>query len=352
MGFLLALGAAQTEAATTNYWVQNVSLTLKAYVQGNNQILEGTLPTKQFLAFLSGIPNPALVASSTVVPATNYLYTNLTVEATNFWLLPITAAPPGDLPRSYTVTTDYVLTPDGGLTFYTNNINFTNDVVVNRTSDTNVTYTFYNYVSISSTQNTYLFPELAASSITAVWTNQGPGAVFVLSGSVSTNVVGTTTNYTYANNPDFSKQPGAKLLYITPMLGGTNLPSRYVVRYKQGKNNVDTDVSAFLYEYSGSPYLAVYEFIRLGNQTHLNAFTEIDFNNRAGTRLNLLGFDTESWAALTSKGTVFSTSVLKQRKMEASDYSGYISGTIQSRTFTNSTTVVNGTISITGGKIE
>jgi hypothetical protein len=38
--------------------------------------------------------------------------------------------------------------------------------------------------------------------------------------------------------------------------------------------------------------------------------------------------------------------------MDASNYSGYITGQIQDRTFKNSTTVVKGTISINGGKIE
>jgi len=351
LGVLLALGAAQSKAATTNYWVQNVNLALKAYVQGNNQIFQGTLPTKQFLAFLSGATNTAQVASQTVVPVTNSVFTNLTVEVTNSWLLPITAAPPGDLPRSYTVTSDYVLTPDGGLTYYTNNVNFTNDIVVSRNSSTNVTYAFYNYLSISSTQNAYLFPELPASPITAAWTNHGPGSVFVLSGSVHTNAVGTKTNYTYGKTPDFTKQSGAKLLYITPMVDGTNLPSRYVVRYREGRTTVDVDVSAFLKDRS-SPYVAVYQYIPVGKQTSMFAFSEIDFNNQAGTSFNFNGFDTQSWGELASKGNVLSHSVLKKRKMDASNYRGYLNGQVQDRTFNYATTVVEGTISISGGKIE
>ena len=218
LGVLLVLGAAHTKADTTNYWVQNVNLALTAYVQGNNQILQGSLPTKQFLSFLSGITNPAVVGyPRTVVPVTNNFYTNLTVQAAQFWLLPDLAVPPENMPRSYTVTSNYVLTPDAGLTSYTNNINFTNDVVVTRTGGTNPAYAFYNAVTVSSNKTAYLFPELPAGYITAVWTNPGPGAVFVLSGSVLTNSVGTRTNYTYGNNPDFTRQAGAKLLLITPL---------------------------------------------------------------------------------------------------------------------------------------
>jgi len=48
--------------------------------------------------------------------------------------------------------------------------------------------------------------------------------VFALSGWVTTNVVSTATNYTYRKNPDFTKLPGAKLLYVTPVVDGTNQP--------------------------------------------------------------------------------------------------------------------------------
>ena len=352
MGALFTLGAIQTEAATTNYWVQNVNLALTAYVQLNGQVIHGTLPTKQFIAFLSGIPNPALVSSQTTVPVTNTFYTNLTVEAAGFWLLPSTGLPPADFPRSYTVTTNYVLTPDGGLTFYTNNIDFTNDIVVTRASGTNVTYTFNNAVTVSTNRTAYLFPELEAASLTAVWTNPGPGAVFALSGYVITNAVGTTTNYTYASNPDFTKQRGAKLLCITPLVDGANLPSKFVVRYTAGGKNVDTDVSTFLHEYSGSPYTSVSQSIGNGTLTSIYAFTGINFDNQAGTSFNFVGFDTQLWGILASKGGVLSHSVLKNRRMAAGNYSGQVTGSIQARTFKNSTTIVKGTISINGGKIE
>jgi len=82
------------------------------------------------------------------------------------------------------------------------------------------------------------------------------------------------------------------------------------------------------------------------------AFTQIDFNNGAGTSFNFLGFDTQVWGSLTSKGTVVSPSVLKQRKMTAGNFSGYITGTVQDRTFSYSTAIVKGTISISGGQLE
>jgi hypothetical protein len=354
LGILLALGTAPIQAETTNYWVQNVNLALTAYVQVNSQIIQGSLPTKQFLAFLSGITNSALVSSQSVVAVTNSVSTNLTVEATNFWLLPTNAAPPGDLPRSYTVTTDYVLTPDGGISFYTNNINFTNDIVVTRTLDANVTYTFNNAVAVSASQTAYLFPELPAASITAVWTNSEPGTVFVLSGSATTNVVGLSTNYTYAKNPDFTKLSGAKLLFITPMVGGTNLASRYVVRYqdKSTKKNIDTDVSAFLGEGSSSPYLYVSQSGAVGAQSYMYAFTQIDFNNRAGTSFSFAGFDMQTWSTAVAKGKVVSESVLKQRTMTVGNFVGSITGSVQNRTFSDATTIVKGTITISGGKIE
>ncbi len=348
LGILLALGTTQIKAATTNYWVQNVNLALTAYVQLNNQMVSGSLPTKQFLAFLSGVTNPALVSSPIVVPVTNSVYTNLTV-ATNVWPLPTTDGPPGDLPRSYTVTDNYVLTPGGGTTTYTNNINFTNDILVTRTSDTNVTYTFNNVVVVSTAptnRTAYLFPGLPASSLTAVWTNGG----FVLSGWVTTNMAGTTTNYTYAKNPDFTRLPGAKLLYITPVVDGTNYPSKYVVRYRDGRRNIDTDVSTFMSDYY--TYQSVYQFSPIGAQTMIYAFTQILFDNKAGTSFDLLGFDTQIWGPLTSKGSVLSPSVLKQRKLMAGNLSGQITGQIQARTFKNSTTIVKGTISISGGKLE
>jgi hypothetical protein len=352
IGLLLSPALTPSKAATTNYWVQNVNLALKAYVQVDGQIVQGTISTKQFLAFLSGIQNPALVSSETVGTATNNVYTNLTVEVTNALFLPVTSDPPGDLPRSYTITSNYVVTPDGGLTLYTNNVNFTNDVVFTRTSAADATYSFNNAVTFNTNQTAYLFPQLPATYLTAVWTNHGPGVVFVLRGSFFTNVIGLATNKTYGANPDFSQKSGAKLLFITPIVGGTNLASRYVVRYKEGRNYVDVDVSNFLRENSYSPYLAVYGAVNVVRQVRSYSFSEIDFNNQAGTSFNFNGFDSQLWGVLVSKGTLLSPAVLRQRRMDASNYGGYITGQIKDRTFKNSTILVSGSISITGGKVE
>ena len=247
------------------------------------------------------------------------------------------------------------MTPDGGLTRYTNNIHFTNDVLVNRIEDTNVTYSFQQRCDSSPpigrpTSSQSCLPMY----LRAVWTNHGPGTVFVLSGSVPTDVPGWTTNYTYtyAKNPDFAKLPGAKLLYITPVVAGTNLPSKYVVRYRDGGKNIDTDVSAFLGETRGSPYYSVSQALPGGAVIQLYAFSEIDFDNQAGTSVRLIGFDTQVWGALTSKGSVVSPSVLKQRKMAVGNDSGLLTGSVQDRTFKNSPVIVKGTISISGGKIE
>jgi hypothetical protein len=349
IGTLLALGATQAKAATTNYWVQNVNLALKGYAQTGNQLLHGSLPTKQFIAFLSGVTNTALVESQTTVPFTNSFWTNLTV-LTNFWLLPT-----GDLPRSYTITTNYPVTPDGGLTYYTNNIDFTNDIVVTRTSDTNVTYTFNNFVTVQTVptnRTAYLFPGLPASDVTAVWTNQGPDATFALSGWVNTNAVSTRTSYTYAENPDFKNLPGAKLLYVTPIIDDTTLASKYVIRYRDGGKNVDTDVSSFIGENQGSPLHAVSEYIPIIAQTRMYAFSGVYFDNQAGTSFTFYGFDTQTWGSIKSKGNTNGIAVLKQRKMNVANSTGYITGQVQDRTFNSSPTMVNGTISISGGKLE
>jgi hypothetical protein len=382
MGVLLAFATLHAGAATTgttpypvttNYWVQNVNFTLTAYVQWGNEVLRGTLPTKQFIAFLSGVTNSSLITSQTVVPATNSISTNLTVEATDFWLLPT-----NDFPRSYTVTDNYVLSPDGSA-FFTNNINFTNDVVVTRATGSNITYTFNNSVAVSSTQTAYLFPGLPSSSLTAVLTNDGPGTVFALSGSVTTNVVTTTTNYTYGTNPAFTNLPSAKLVYITPVVSfpytytnyttnttqktnitvttnvintvtGTNLSSKYYVRYTSGKTNVDVDVSSFLSEYSG--YTSVSQVTAYSPLAFVYAFSELDFNNQIGTKLSLVGFDSRVYAPLFYRNHEISSSVLKQRKIAASDYSGELTGQVQRYSFSYNSAVVTGSISLSGGKVE
>jgi hypothetical protein len=354
IGIVSVLGDVQTKAATTNtnYWVQNVNIALNAYVQQGGNAVHGTLNTKQFIAFLSGITNTAIISSEIDnVPITNSVVTNLTIAVTNFWLLPVTASPPDDLPRSYTVTSNYVVTPDGGLTFYTNNVNFTNDIVVNRTTATNATYTFNNLVSISSTQSAYVFPELPANSVSAAWTNDGPGSVFLLSGAFYTNIVGTTTNFVYGRNPIFTNFPGCKLLFVTPMTGGFNLPSRYVVRYTVGRTNVDTDISNFMFESPSSPYVSVTQIATL-NVIFVSAFSEVDFDNSTGTSFKFVGFDSQMRSPIIVKTNVLSPSVIKQRKITVGNYGGQINWQIQDQKFNNATAVVSGTIMVSGGVLQ
>ncbi len=349
VGAFLTLGATQTQAATTNYWVQNVNLALTAYVQLGGQIVQGTLPTKQFLAFLSGVTNTALRGSPIVVPATNFVGTNVTLEVTNLWFLP-TNTPP-DLPRSYTVTSDYVVTPDAGANYYTNNINFTNDLLITRTTATN-TYRFQNAVTLTNGQSAYVFPDLPAYTVTAVWaTNYGSDTVFDLSGTVYSNVVSTTTNYTHGTNVDFTKVSGAKLIYVTPMVGGTNLPSRFAVRYRSGSTNVDVDISSFLFESSGSPYLAVIQSMPYMARSFTEALSGLYFYNGTGTYLQFQGFDTQVWSAVLSRTNLLSPSILIQRKMTVF-CGGAITAKIGTSTFNGSTTIGTGTITVSGGKLE
>jgi hypothetical protein len=82
------------------------------------------------------------------------------------------------------------------------------------------------------------------------------------------------------------------------------------------------------------------------------AFTGIDFDNHAGTSFNFVGFDTQLWGAPRGKGNALSNPVLKQRKMAVGNYGGSVTGQVQARKFTYATTVVKGTISITGGRLE
>jgi hypothetical protein len=339
---LLALGAIRGNAATTNYWVQNVNLKLSAYVQVKSDVLRGTLPTKQFLAFLSGITNPALINGQTVVQSTNPTYPYITIEVTNSPYLPITASPPDDLPRGYTLTTDYVVSPDDGVTLYTNNVNF----------NAPVTYSFQNAVTVPTNRTAYLFPQLPAASVTAVWTNHGPGVVFALSGYITSNTVSTVTNYVHGTNPDFTRQPGAKLLFITPYVGGTNYPSKYVVRYRNGRQNVDVDVSSFISEAYGSPFTTVSQQLYAGGPLRIYAFSGIDFNNGAGTSLSFLGFDTQTWSRPPAKSASLAGTILKGRTIDVANYSGFISGHIQDKTFNYSPVVVRGSVTFSNGKFE
>jgi hypothetical protein len=98
--------------------------------------------------------------------------------------------------------------------------------------------------------------------------------------------------------------------------------------------------------------VSVSESLLVSAQTRMYAFTEIDFDNQAGTSFNFVGFDTQLWGAPPGKGKALSNTVLRQRKMAVANFGGSITGQVQDRTFSYATTMVKGTISIRGGKIE
>jgi len=66
-GLLTTLGlvrAAAGSTSTTNYWVENVNFSLTAYAQVGQNVLIGSLPTKQFLFFLSGLTNTGIITGT------------------------------------------------------------------------------------------------------------------------------------------------------------------------------------------------------------------------------------------------------------------------------------------------
>jgi len=395
IGIWIALGAAQAIASsitdyprTTNYLVENVTFTLTGYVSNNGVAVPVALPTKQFIAFLSGVTNQITVVSGTSYPTNISTFSNVTVLVTNCWLLP-TNDFATNFGYSYVYVGDYGVTPDNGVTYYTNNIDFTNDVAMERSIENGVvSYAFNNAVAVSNGQTAYLLTNLPASYLTAAFvTNGGTNTVFALSGSVPTNVpssgVNYTTNYTTNTTPLFTNYPDAKLLYVIPTVSfytnyptgtstnkhgkttvvktnafsgvigyplGPVLPPKFVVRYTSGKTNVDTDVSYFFPPPSSSSYPSTQE--NLGFATEVIAFTEIDFNNYAGTVFSFYGYDIQLWGPLIYNGNeICISSVLRQRQMTA-EGAGQIGRLAQQNTVSNAPTVVTGTIFIGNGYIE
>ena len=355
LGILLTTGLARTIAGPTNttyytnYWVQPVNFALTAYVQSGLDVISGTLPTKQFLSFLSGLTN------SNLILGTNY---QVTGEVTNSSFLPANQFPP-----TFTVTDDYVLTNSDGTT-YTNNSSFTQAITFTETVTSPVTYVFSNLVNVASNVTAYVFPALAAGQLTAVLvTTNGPGTVFALTGT------GTNGTTLYGTNANFAQFPGTKLLYRTPMVvtvtswttnAGTKsvtssitnaslLSSEFLARYTSGKTQVDTPLDGFFKE---RPYISVAPAVP-GIITGKLVFAEIDFSTvPSGTYFNFVGFDTQTWGILTAKHKPGAVNFENQRRIIASNYGGQISGTVQSRTFTSATTLVTGTITISRGTME
>ncbi len=333
-----AVGAMTAGAVTTNTWVQNVNVTLVTAVQNTpQQVLHGSFVNKDILSLLSGRTNTGVVLSTVTNPpvvVTNNVQTNIMVEVTNAFVLPL-----GDS-RSYVITDNYVVSSGGNN--YTNNIDFTNDVVVTRTTATNATYTFNNAVTVG-TNIAYLIPELAASSVTAVASTNGPG-VFDISGTITEPVVSTntTTTSTYLVNPDFTKLK-ANLYYITPVLDGQPQASKFVARYTSNKKVTTVDLSAFIQEgYSYS----------VGTTGGSTSFSEIYFNDNAGTSFYFDGLDVQTKSIVKVKNVSGVPLLMKTRKISGASYQGVLTGTFQLARFNSSTTIFSGSINITGGKME
>jgi len=335
---ILALGPARAGAGTTNtnYWVQPVTLTLNAYVQVGPNVLDGVLPTKQFLAFLSGLTN------SEIVTGTNY---TTTATVTNSPFLPTNS-----FPATVSLTDDYVVTYAGFS--FTNNVSFTNPVVLTRTGAANPSYTFSNAVPLAAGVTAYLFPSAPAAQLTATLvTTNGPGTVFSLSGTLAAG------EPVYGTNPNFAALSGAKLLLKTPLVvsmtsSNTNitfLSAIFVVRTGSGTKLVDTPVNTFFH--LGSTYISVTQSV--GNLTTGRlAFDEVDFTTLQGTSFNMIGFDEQTIGHVTLKSKMVVTGVVTQRKMTVSNYQGQLTGKIADATFQGDTAVVNGTIIFGQGTAE
>jgi len=353
-GLLLAIAPARTIADSTNYWVQPVNFALTAYVQyGANVVLHGALPTKQFLGFLSGLTNTGVVAGyqTNYLAVTNTVTNSLTINVTNAAFLPA-----NDFPALFQVTNQYVLTL--GTNTYTNDVPLT----CTETATNPVTYFFENTVVISNA-TAYVVPSLSnlvTGLVTAVLvTNDSQETIFALTGIVSNSVPGTQPQVitNYAMTPDFTKQSGAKLLYVTPIVTSSSNFSlgtpTFVVRYKSGRTNVDTRVQAFFRQFQ---YTGVSQAISGAAASAAYACSEIDFfsqpTKQVGTYFNLIGFDTQSLGVVVYKGKPLAKGVIRQRKITVTNYGGQISATVEARKFVDATTVVTGVVTFGNGAVE
>lgn len=358
-GLLLAIAPARTIADTTNYWVQPVTFTLTAYVQVNvngvSVVDVGALSTKQFLGFLSGITNPAVVAGykTNYVAVTNTVTNTVTMDVTNAPFLPT-----NDFPAIFNTTTPVVFTV--GTNTYTDDVS----LVCTETGTNPPTYLFTNWVVISNAP-AYIVPSfsnLISGVVTAMWlTNDETGTVFALSGDVTNTVAGTQPEVitNYALTPLFTNYSGAKLVWKAPIVtSGTNAPqgtnvtissSDFVVRYTSGKTQVDYDVQAF---FSQRAFNTVAQSLGLGVVLSYG-FDEIYFNTQAGTEFDFLGFDAYAQGPVyNKKGQLLTTQAYTQRKLNVSNYSGTMTGQVVDKRFNNATTVVTGTITFGAGKVE
>jgi hypothetical protein len=357
-GICLILGVLETRAQTltTNYWVQNVNSTITAYVQSGGSIISGTMPSKQLLTFLSGVTN----LNNVLQTITNVTVTNSTVNVTDSPKLP-----PTNFPAEYDLNTNYVVFGITNNFYSTNNFDFTNDIVFTQTDTNPVTYTFTNVVELTNGEPAYLFPNIQASSLTAVLVtnNNGSNVVFALSGVVTN----TTSTDVFEVFPDFSKQKGARLIYVTPIVttngvatNSTALPSLFMVRYSVGRTVTNVDVSACFSEgrntavaTAASPFTqASYSLseIKMDTTFPTSGFFGT-FPQEAGTVLDIIGFDFQQRGIVFSKGKPVPASVLKARKLSGGG-DGQVNGQIISKGFNQATAVFNGSISFAFGHLE
>jgi hypothetical protein len=374
-GICLLLGVLETRAQdvttnsiTTNFWVQNINSAITAYVQsGGGSVISGTLPSKQLLTFLSGVTN----LNNVLQTITNVTVTNLTVNVTDSPYLPST-----NFPAEFDLT-NYVLT-EGSFPFYTsltNGVNFTNDIVMTQTSTNPITYTLTNLVELTNGQTVYLFPNVLASSLTAVLVtnDNGSNVIFALSGIVTN----TTTTPIFDVFPDFSKQKGAKLIYVTPIqrmtltITDTNgvsvttnlppqpLPSLYMVRYSNGRTVTNVDVSNCFHEwqYTSPPVSAIASQLTVAQYSLAEIRFETTFEYyygypaQAGAKIDMVGYDFRTSGAIFSKGKVISSGLLKTRTLTGGG-DGRVNGQIVNKTFNNASSVFKGSISFSVGHLE
>ena len=392
VGLWLALGSFQAQSAlTTNYWVQNVNFSLTAYVQYGNLVVVGTIPTKQIISFLSGLTNGNTIVSSSnsVTTLTNSNgSTNVTVSVANVDFLPTGTFFPGGI----VITNDYVVTL--GTTNYINHTNFDNDIILTRTSTNPPTYSFTNSFTIPTNQTAYFFPEIPADYLTAALdtnlTVLGETNVYDISGSTNYQYTYSTTNpitLAYGSLPVFPKN--SKLIYVTPVVAGflytntytiidhgvpvttnvstvatSNLTSSFMVRYSNGNNVSNCDVTSFFAAYDSIVVEnnQIYnEPPVVYNQPGVNVprymlncilFSTGTPNFNPQNYCSFCGFETQTRGKIPSLGYAVDGGVIKQRRLTGGG-SGILTGNFPPKyNFSSANTALSGSITFSGGHLE
>jgi hypothetical protein len=318
-----------------------MNFALKAYVQAGDQLLVGTIPSKQVISFISGATN----RNNQVATQTNLPVVSVTVSNTPFLITNDTG--------SYVFSSNYVLTNFSffGNTTFTNNLDFTNDINFTEITNEPLTYTFNNQVQVSSNLTLLLFPQLQTGPVTAVQSTNDPG-VFTLSGIV------TNTAPIYQVMPDFSKAKGAKLVCVIPVVDVTNnLTPRFEVRYSLGRTVTNVNVSDFIFE--TDPRSAGYDTVRLNRIGFVipqygvrQFFVDTTFTQQQpGTFLWLAGLDQQARGAAPYKSGFAAIDVPRQRRLSGGGQ-GTLTGSVQSQKFTGNTCILGGSITLSGGHVE